>query len=219
MGKRTPAPGDGDPRHGTTAGYIAGCRGDDCKRANRAYRDNQRRRGLPDVGDPRHGTVGGYTNYRCRCDRCVDAMRTWDSTRRSSTRKQDVRENNRRWHGENTERRNAQIRAYYGTPAGKAAASKASARRRASLLSATVEDTRLAGEYRKILFLDPCSYCGNPCQHIDHIRPLSHGGAEAWHNLTASCASCNTSKQAKPVLTFMLDRVLEVDVQRRGDAP
>jgi 5-methylcytosine-specific restriction endonuclease McrA len=60
--------------------------------------------------------------------------------------------------------------------------------------------------YPAILLGDPCSYCGAPCEHIDHIVPLSRGGSGEWDNLTASCAACNMSKGAQSLLTFMLGR-------------
>lgn len=60
--------------------------------------------------------------------------------------------------------------------------------------------------YPAILLGDPCSYCGAPAEHIDHIVPLSRGGSGDWDNLTAACAACNMSKGAQSLLTFMLRR-------------
>lgn len=60
--------------------------------------------------------------------------------------------------------------------------------------------------YPAILLGDPCSYCGAPAEHIDHIVPLSRGGGGDWDNLTAACADCNMSKGAKSLLDFMLSR-------------
>jgi hypothetical protein len=28
--------------------------------------------------DPRHGTIGGYANHKCRCARCVEAIRAYN---------------------------------------------------------------------------------------------------------------------------------------------
>lgn len=58
-------------------------------------------------------------------------------------------------------------------------------------------------EYAQILAHDPCSYCGAPMEHVDHIDPLSRGGEHVWSNLTAACRSCNVSKLAKPLLEFL----------------
>jgi 5-methylcytosine-specific restriction endonuclease McrA len=43
----------------------------------------------------------------------------------------------------------------------------------------------------------PCTYCGAPSQHIDHIVPISRGGSHSIGNLTGACAACNLSKGAK----------------------
>lgn len=60
--------------------------------------------------------------------------------------------------------------------------------------------------YAKSLRNDPCSYCGAPSEHLDHIVPLSKGGDHDWTNLTAACASCNLSKGTDSLLHFMLRR-------------
>jgi 5-methylcytosine-specific restriction endonuclease McrA len=61
--------------------------------------------------------------------------------------------------------------------------------------------------YALILRGDPCSYCGAPMEHVDHIHPLASGGTGAWDNLTAACAACNHSKQTRSLLEFMLARL------------
>lgn len=63
----------------------------------------------------------------------------------------------------------------------------------------------LALDYLRIINEEPCSYCGAPCQHIDHIVPLANGGDNSWDNLTPACATCNKRKHSRSVLTFMLD--------------
>lgn len=76
------------------------------------------------------------------------------------------------------------------------------ARRRAAVKEMTQEDK----EYFTLLFSDPCSYCDKPMTQVDHIVPLAKGGEAGWENLTAACAHCNRSKNASPVLVFMLNR-------------
>jgi 5-methylcytosine-specific restriction endonuclease McrA len=61
-------------------------------------------------------------------------------------------------------------------------------------------------EYASVLYSDPCSYCGAPAAHVDHIEPIAAGGARGWTNLTSACASCNHQKSARPLLTFLLSR-------------
>lgn len=40
--------------------------------------------GLLPSNDRRHGTANGYTNYRCRCQPCVNAKRSYERDRRLS---------------------------------------------------------------------------------------------------------------------------------------
>lgn len=42
-----------------------------------------------------------------------------------------------------------------------------------------------------------CAYCGAHATHLDHVHPLSKGGADAEHNIVPACATCNLSKGAK----------------------
>lgn len=40
----------------------------------------------------------------------------------------------------------------------------------------------------------PCSYCGLPGTHIDHILPLARGGKHQWENICLACKTCNLMK-------------------------
>lgn len=42
-----------------------------------------------------------------------------------------------------------------------------------------------------------CAYCGKHATHLDHVEPLSKGGADVESNIVPACASCNLSKGAK----------------------
>lgn len=42
-----------------------------------------------------------------------------------------------------------------------------------------------------------CAYCDAPAGHLDHVNPISKGGADAPRNLLPACAPCNLSKGAK----------------------
>lgn len=44
-----------------------------------------------------------------------------------------------------------------------------------------------------------CSYCGDTATEVDHVVPISLGGANQDANLVACCSHCNRSKGAKPV--------------------
>lgn len=49
---------------------------------------------------------------------------------------------------------------------------------------------------RMSVFDNRCAYCGGPFDHIDHLKPLSMGGAHCLGNLRPSCQSCNLQKGA-----------------------
>lgn len=72
--------------------------------------------------------------------------------------------------------------------------------------------TPTARKYVKILHRDPCSYCGAPCEHIDHIVPLSAGGLSTSDNLTAACASCNSGKKNRSLLHYLLDERTDAEL-------
>ena len=57
---------------------------------------------------------------------------------------------------------------------------------------------------RSLLHVTVCAYCGESGSeshgpdgklwHLDHVHPLSKGGADATHNIVKACAYCNLSK-------------------------
>lgn len=50
-----------------------------------------------------------------------------------------------------------------------------------------------------------CWVCGGPFEAIDHVKPISKGGAHALMNFRPICRSCNSSKRDKwpyPVRAF-----------------
>lgn len=70
--------------------------------------------------------------------------------------------------------------------------------------------------YVAILRRDPCAYCGAPADtnrfgqsDIDHIYPRCLGGVDRGMNMTATCASCNSSKGTATLLGFLLWRRYE----------
>lgn len=62
----------------------------------------------------------------------------------------------------------------------------------------------IAKEYVEMLLRDPCSYCGEEMEHIDHIIPLITTGDSSWNNLTAACQNCNYLKRDKTLLEALL---------------
>jgi hypothetical protein len=53
-----------------------------------------------------------------------------------------------------------------------------------------------------------CVYCGKKFNNlqIDHVEPLSLGGANDVDNAVPACASCNFSKHNKPLLMWLYQR-------------
>lgn len=59
-------------------------------------------------------------------------------------------------------------------------------------------------DYVQILKKDPCAYCGQKCEHIDHIVPLARNGDSNWTNYTAACGQCNQTKYTKSLLEALI---------------
>jgi len=51
-----------------------------------------------------------------------------------------------------------------------------------------------------------CFYCGNPGGEVDHVIPLSRGGAHSIGNLVPACRSCNSSKNNRFITEWRLKR-------------
>ena len=96
-------------------------------------------------------------------------------------------------------------RRYYKTSArARAAAYAANLNREAAGPKITPEIiAELHAEYGNM-----CPYCQEMIVkgHIDHIRPISKGGTNVRENLVYCCESCNTQKQDKSLLQFLLYR-------------
>lgn len=60
-------------------------------------------------------------------------------------------------------------------------------------------------EYIAIILKDPCVYCGNQADTIDHIVPFARGGSNHWTNLAPACRSCNCKKKAVSMLQFFME--------------
>lgn len=70
----------------------------------------------------------------------------------------------------------------------------------------TADDIQLLYELQE----GRCAYCGIPIYadipkdvHVDHMHPLSRGGANSPDNLALSCQPCNQSKGSKTVAEWM----------------
>ena len=80
--------------------------------------------------------------------------------------------------------------------------------RRARWLAAQVTGPLSRSVYVEVLASGPCTYCGAPSTHVDHIRPLALGGHEARDNLAPACQPCNQSKGAKLLTEWDVAKVM-----------
>lgn len=69
-------------------------------------------------------------------------------------------------------------------------------RRRALKLAATVVPITVADIAAKVAYWGGlCWMCGGPYTEIDHVKPLSRGGAHMLANLRPACRACNLRKR------------------------
>jgi 5-methylcytosine-specific restriction endonuclease McrA len=61
--------------------------------------------------------------------------------------------------------------------------------------------SKLSVSRRNVLIRDAdvCQYCSKSADSIDHVLPVSRGGAWSWTNLVAACSRCNAKKGASTV--------------------
>lgn len=55
---------------------------------------------------------------------------------------------------------------------------------------------------RRRILADPCVYCGQPAEHVDHVVPKSLGGSFGEGNLAPACGPCNRAKGTMFVIEF-----------------
>jgi HNH endonuclease len=66
-----------------------------------------------------------------------------------------------------------------------------------------------ASTYRRVIRLDPCSYCPHrrPSGTVDHVQPKSSTYERGCTNWTGACGACNREKQTTSLLLFLLARL------------
>lgn len=72
-----------------------------------------------------------------------------------------------------------------------------------ALLVRPTDTRRVRAEYMRAMRRDPCAYCGEPSEALDHLVPRCDGGPDAWTNRAGACTRCNSTKQSTPFLTFL----------------
>lgn len=105
-------------------------------------------------------------------------------------------ESQRRYREEHQEERAARLKRWMreNPAAVKAMRSRREARVRGA---ACVPFTPAQLSARVAIFGGRCWMCRGPYEHLDHVKPISKGGAHMLANLRPACASCNSSKKDK----------------------
>ena len=61
--------------------------------------------------------------------------------------------------------------------------------------------------WRNVLLKDPCPYCLGPGGTIDHVTPMSMGGARgSIRNWTGACVRCNVRRGSRGLIYFLADQ-------------
>lgn len=173
----------------------------------------------PNKGRIATGTSAGYHRHweagEPPCDPCRLAINT--KTRQWAQANPDkVYARTKRWARENRERRREIERRYAEANPDKRLAlqrrwteqnrerTRAYAReRRVRLLELqTVEFTDAQLDERMAFWGYRCWMCGGPFESVDHVKPVSRGGAHILANMRPACVSCNSKKKdAWPIAT------------------
>lgn len=90
QGKGVPGRVVKEHHHGTDTGYVYGCRCDRCREAHRLSKPKS---------NINHGTQWAYEHYKCRCRKCVKAIRiVWrENKRRRGSHQEPQREHGTRY--------------------------------------------------------------------------------------------------------------------------
>ncbi len=114
-----------------------------------------------------------------------------------------ARHNERNRHRRNTDEFRSRLRSEYrNNPLRceqiKQAVWVANMRRRAVEQGVVVGEVTASGLLSRVAYYgEKCWMCGSPWEHMDHVKPLSKGGAHILANLRPACASCNSSKHSR----------------------
>lgn len=166
------------------------------RRANREARRRQRRK------DP-EGERRKKKAYR---ENNLDKVRERERVQHQSWRKRNLareqekeRERARAWRDDNREVARERHRDWRerNRDVVRAAARQIAHRRRARLRAGAFYQVIRKDERR--LESARCIACGSPADTLDHLVPVSRGGAHGVGNLVPMCRSCNSSKGAKTI--------------------
>ena len=123
---------------------------------------------------------------------------------RYRSKKKEILKYAKQWRDKNPGKMKEYAKLWYknNKPQAKANSDK----RRATLVGATIGNTRLIARWERAWKKKPsvnCYWCSRSFKpskcHSDHVQPLSKNGTHEIGNLCISCALCNARKHAKPI--------------------
>lgn len=56
----------------------------------------------------------------------------------------------------------------------------------------------------EMLKLDPCPYCYQPSDSVEHVVPRSQGGSATYSNKVGACKRCNNQRSSVPFLVWII---------------
>lgn len=173
-----------------------------------------------------HGTLSGYTNKKCRCNLCTEAMLNYNRNYRAANKEklndqqraryaadpdrmcayqkvhrekypEKTRARVDRYQASNKDLIREREKSYRKNNAAKILIKNA--RRRAILADVpTVPFTAEQLDQKWSYYGHCCWMCGSAeITTMDHVKPISLGGAHMLANLRPACSSCNSRKGAK----------------------
>jgi len=154
------------------------CRACERERAKRSY-------------DPEYAR----TRYQRVKKERPDDLRKWGKAARAKVDPERRSARAREWRERNPERVSEYARTYKESHRELVASWQRS--RDARQLEATLVRFTQAQLVQRLSMFPGCWMCGGPKEHIDHVKPLSKGGAHMLCNLRPACAKCNLTKKDK----------------------
>lgn len=119
-----------------------------------------------------------------------------------------VKEQNRKRRANNPDAERARCRDWFASNPGKRAAYEQNRRAKKKAQGGCISHDLKASLF--VLQKGFCACCRKKFQavdlHMDHIMPLSKGGAHADENIQLLCQPCNQTKYAKHPIDFMQER-------------
>jgi len=160
----------------------------------------------------------GHSSWCLECERQYNSNRanglkrdvflakrrqSWVETPRTEEKKLEAAVKSRVWYAQNKERAAQNMKSW--VQANRAAYTVIQARRRANKL-AVVNDLTIQ-EWEEILetFNHSCAYCLRSDVKItmDHMHPISKGGAHTKWNIVPACKNCNSKKKDRSIFVML----------------